>query len=858
MRTFIHTTLLRSLFILLCLALHGSAAQAAPAAATYYVSFSSGSDGNNGLSESKPFKTIAKVNGLNLQPGDRVLFQCGDTWRGEMLRITKSGAAGQAITYSSYPAGCANQPVLSGAQPVAGWSQLDDHIFMADLNAAANAGKFAYGVNQLFRGTERLTLGRWPNLDAPDGGYASVDSQPSGTQLSDSQLPAGNWAGAVLHIKSIRWAMLNRVVAGSSGSTLTLENNVSCWDGCAGWGYFLNNHLATLDQDGEWFYDSATHRLYLFSTSGAPTNIEGSVILTDDERSWGGITLGVDLDAPIAYVTVENLAVVRWFRHGIATPTNLHPTENHDLILRNNTIQDVDGSGIHLAAWVWGASDGRPDGWRGGYNQVISGNRIERANHIGIDLYARNSTFSGNTIRDVARIANLGAAGMGCGFDQGDASGGICTEDGDGIRIKIGQAADTGHSNTFSGNRLERIGYNGFDVFGYGNTFTQNVIIEACIAKGDCGAVRTFGRDSLAASAVHDLTFMQNILVNTTGNTDGCADDFDALFGFGFYIDNYSRDITLSGNTVISSTVHGILFQNSTGSVTGNTLYNNGRTYPYAGAQVIVGRSPAYVGTHTGNILFSLYEGARTLSLDALSRLGSSNNNQFFSPSRAKHIRVSGDKTLAEWKTSSGKDANSSEHWYTQPASEPPKSHIFYNDTAQNKTFDLGNVLYKELDQTPVSGSITLAPYESRILIATGEAADLAVSMALISAPDALPGAPVTYTITLVNQGILAASNVTLANPIPAQIVNTAWQSTPNSATLQTGTRYTFQIANLPVGASYTFTISGAFAGDLTPGTPLQITASASTTSPEANPANNQASLQVGEWQVIYLPVIRR
>ena len=93
------------------------------AGTTYFVSSSGGSDSNDGLSQGAPFRTIARVNSLALQAGDQVLFKCGDTWRGEILRITASGSAASYITYSSYPAGCANQPVLSGAQPVTGWTQ---------------------------------------------------------------------------------------------------------------------------------------------------------------------------------------------------------------------------------------------------------------------------------------------------------------------------------------------------------------------------------------------------------------------------------------------------------------------------------------------------------------------------------------------------------------------------------------------------------------------------------------------------------------------------------------------------------------------------------------------------------------
>ena len=109
--------LLHILLILFFLGIPGALTPAAAAApATYYVSSSMGSDGNNGLSEAAPFASIAKVNALNLQPGDRVLFKCGDTWRAEQLILSKSGTSAAPIQFSSYPAGCANKPSLSGSR----------------------------------------------------------------------------------------------------------------------------------------------------------------------------------------------------------------------------------------------------------------------------------------------------------------------------------------------------------------------------------------------------------------------------------------------------------------------------------------------------------------------------------------------------------------------------------------------------------------------------------------------------------------------------------------------------------------------------------------------------------------------
>lgn len=710
---------LRSIFfcmVILLSLLHAPVVRAQEAAVIYYVSSSTGNDSNNG-SEAAPFKTIQKVNGLNLHAGDSVLFKCGDTWRGQMLTITKSGISGQPIIFGSYPAACANKPILSGAQPVSGWALSSGNVYVATLNAGANAGKFGFGVNQLFRNGTRLTLGRWPNVGAADGGYSTIDGMPASNQITDNQLPAANWTGAVAHIRGMRWYILNRQVTATAGKTLTLGAWGDCWGGdCTGWGFFINNHLAALDSDGEWFYDSATHKLYLYSTSGAPANgqVEGAVILKNDDRSWGGVTLGEDLTGQgISYVTVQNLDVRRWFRNGIATPTNFANFEPHHITLKSNRITDVDHTGINLGVWVYSASDGRPDGWRGGYGMNVSNNTILRANSMGINLYSRGSTFAANIIQDVGIIANLGSSGMGCAFDAG---GGSCTEDGDGIRIKIDQPADSGNNNQVKNNKLTRTAYNGIDVFGHTNTLKNNVINQACFAKGDCGAIRTFGRDNLDASPVHNLVIDGNIILNTVGNTNGCRSDFDAQFGFGLYIDNYSRAVTIINNTIVNSTVHGILLQNSSGPVAWNTLYNNARTYAYA-AQIYFTGSSTIMSNHANNVLYSLNPNAYTLGIDIEVTMGPSDNNAFFSPYDPKQFSASGEKTLAQWKSYSLRDANSIEDWFSLAAGDPPNSKIFYNDTNAVKVINLGATNYQDLKQTPVSGTLTLQPYRSKILI---------------------------------------------------------------------------------------------------------------------------------------------
>jgi hypothetical protein len=110
--------------------------------------------------ESSPFANVSKINSLALQPGDTVRFKCGDVWHADSLIITQSGSAGQPITFTSYPADCTNQPELVGTQPISGWTLYGGNIYVADMSAGANAGKFLNGVNQFFLKAVRLPLGR--------------------------------------------------------------------------------------------------------------------------------------------------------------------------------------------------------------------------------------------------------------------------------------------------------------------------------------------------------------------------------------------------------------------------------------------------------------------------------------------------------------------------------------------------------------------------------------------------------------------------------------------------------------------------------------------------------------------------
>ena len=71
-------------------------------ATDYFVNSVSGNDENAGTSPSKPFRSLAKVNGLSLKPGDRVLFTAGQEFHGELILTDVSGEADKPIVIAGY------------------------------------------------------------------------------------------------------------------------------------------------------------------------------------------------------------------------------------------------------------------------------------------------------------------------------------------------------------------------------------------------------------------------------------------------------------------------------------------------------------------------------------------------------------------------------------------------------------------------------------------------------------------------------------------------------------------------------------------------------------------------------------
>ena len=78
----------------------------------YYVDSVSGDDNNLGTSEDAPFKTLSKVNEINLQPGDSILLKKGSTFDNQQLYPKGRGTEENHILISSYGEG-ESMPVIN-------------------------------------------------------------------------------------------------------------------------------------------------------------------------------------------------------------------------------------------------------------------------------------------------------------------------------------------------------------------------------------------------------------------------------------------------------------------------------------------------------------------------------------------------------------------------------------------------------------------------------------------------------------------------------------------------------------------------------------------------------------------------
>lgn len=81
---------------------------------TYYVDSDKGNDSNVGTRPNAAWATLEKVNSTEFQPGDKILFQKGDVWTGQ-LSPKGSGTKENPIIIGDY-GNAESRPLIHGGR----------------------------------------------------------------------------------------------------------------------------------------------------------------------------------------------------------------------------------------------------------------------------------------------------------------------------------------------------------------------------------------------------------------------------------------------------------------------------------------------------------------------------------------------------------------------------------------------------------------------------------------------------------------------------------------------------------------------------------------------------------------------
>lgn len=456
-----HSFAIRAATMLLCVSAASSHATG------YYVSCNGNDAANN--STNTPWATMAKANSVAIS-GDAVYLARGCTYN-ETLNV-KSG-----VTYTSYGSGL--KPIISGSRNVGGltWQVHSGSIYVADASAIVGTST----INQLYLNGTRLTKARVPNIGK--GSYAVTDSlgRPAsrylkiGAKSDPKNLPlyaadaqairaqmsqtGGDLVGAVAYIRTVQSELMKYAVNGWSSTTtdaLAIDEQTVVEGGNYHYGYaltqdsgyWLENKLWMLDTAGEWYFDPATKKLYVWLPNGSTPKLkplfasvqESGIVaangasnfrLQDIEvRETNGD--GIAFKSSSNNATIVTVDVLRAGRRGIA----MTGTSGNKILY--STVSDSVKDGIWLGD-VRDTNNTPPSN-----NTTIQNTTIKNA---GLDYYAHaaiqlgyNDKVQNNTVLNTSYIGILGGRGANI---SNNLVKNVCMQFDDGGGIYIGGAEIT-------------------------------------------------------------------------------------------------------------------------------------------------------------------------------------------------------------------------------------------------------------------------------------------------------------------------------------------------------------------------------------------------------------------------------
>ncbi len=486
---------------------------AASAQATNYYLSERGNDTNTGTSIQSPWRSLTKLESIvnALRAGDSILFERSGVFFG-VVSIRASGLPGNEIYIGAYGTGA--KPVITGSVEIREWARFAKDIWVATCEQCfAEPG-------DLFINGKAQTQGRYPNE-----GYRNIaQSVGSPRAFSDPLLPFPDhfWDGAQVVVRSSRWTIDNLEVTRYRNKTFELTPRAS--DTLrSGYGYFIQKHISTLDKNGEWFFNSQTKQIFLYSEDKFPgeNKIEASV-------SDLGLRIVNSRLIRVADLVIKNPRL-----------TGISVSRSSDISITGVEIAHAGANGLVVI---------------GCKSPSVENSIIRDSNNNGVEWGDNiNGIFINNFILRTGLKPGRGASG-----------------DGNYIALSITASNPREGKNLIQKNRIDSTGYLGIDFRTGNTTIRNNLITNFCLIKDDGGGIYTW-KNPYGKNLIED-----NIILYGKGSGDGTPDDTE-LATSGIYIDDLSADIKVRGNTIAFNSTAGIMIHNANKiEITGNRLYGNG------------------------------------------------------------------------------------------------------------------------------------------------------------------------------------------------------------------------------------------------------------------------------------------
>ncbi|WP_439489764.1 Ig-like domain-containing protein [Algoriphagus sp.] len=585
-------------------------------ATDYYFSSSAGNDNysaSQAQSSSTPWRSLEKLNSIanSLKAGDKILFKSGDVFFGN-LNITRGGSAGSPITYTAYGSGA--KPVISSMEQVSQWRSVGSGIYESGFTLQAGEEVQVVSLNGQLQ-----EIGRYPNRNEGDEGFLTITGVNGNLSIRGASLP-GDFAGGEIVIRKNNWILDRHEISNSSGNTVNFSANPnSSYAPQQGYGYFIQNHVSTLDKLGEWAYSKSSRKLYVYFGAQSPGDFDVKVArgshLINVSRYIGNLSFSnlnfVGSNGDLIHLENSNNIRVEGCDFKYAGQNAIYAHTTPDIQVRKTSMEYSLSGGVFFQF-------GTP-------RAVIEDNSVTHT--MPFQGMAQSSDLRGNAIYI---------------------------------------AADANNS-VIARNQITHTGFNGIHFGGNYTSVKNNFIDNYCLLKQDGGGIYT-NSDGLTSMNNTGREIEGNIITRGIGSTGGSIIDYKLVEGI--YIDDNAKGIRISGNTIADISGRGMYFHNCSNIEVYDNLFHN-IPVQFLASHDMFG-DPIRNLRIERNQFSSIFKDEVAFSITSikndLNQIGQSNNNYFLDPYGREVIfkshtvsdgGIGKSSSLGNWKSQLGYEQNS-------------------------------------------------------------------------------------------------------------------------------------------------------------------------------------------------------